>query len=117
MRLLNVITNNSELELTRKKAGAHPRPQFSVDERLSMVLICTETNSVLERTKCFQRQLLDQRTVQTNINGQVYGQVCQDGLPLNKNVGNRGYQRTTRTEATETGSTLSNDSLHMKKSP
>ena len=34
-----------------KIAGAHPRPQFSVDERK-----CTETNNVLETTRCYQRQ-------------------------------------------------------------
>ena len=77
-------------------AGAHPTPQFSVDERVLIVLKCTETNIVLETKRCFQRQFSGQRMVQTNINGQVYGQVCQDDLPLNKNVGNRGCQRTTR---------------------
>ena len=41
--------------------------------------------------------------------------VRKDGLLLNKDVGNRGCQRTTRTEAKNTGSTLSNDSYHMKK--
>ena len=68
-------------ELYTKMAGAHPRPQFSVDERV-LIEKCTETNSVLETTRCFQRQSSNQRTVQTNINGQVYGQVYQDGLSL-----------------------------------
>ena len=60
--LYNVITNNSELEWRRKMAGAHPRPQFSEDERVLIVLKCTETNIVVETTRCFQRQF---RCIQT----------------------------------------------------
>ena len=40
-------------ELYTKMAGAHPRPQFSVDERMLIVLKCTEGNRVLETTTCF----------------------------------------------------------------
>ena len=86
-------------EFCTKMAGAHPRPEFSVAEQVIIVLKCTETNSVLQTTRCFQSQFSNQRTVQTNMNGQVYAHLCQDGLRLNKNIGNRGCQRTIRTEA------------------
>ena len=39
-----------------KIAGAHPRPQFSVDEQVFMVLEYTETGNVLETIRRFQRQ-------------------------------------------------------------
>ena len=35
-------------------AGAHPRPQFSVDERVFMVLKYTETGNVLETIRRFK---------------------------------------------------------------
>ena len=39
-----------------KMASAHPRPHFSVDERVFMVLKYTETGNVLETIRRFQRQ-------------------------------------------------------------
>ena len=39
-----------------KMAGAHPKPQFSVDECGEMVLKCTETGNVLETIRRFQKQ-------------------------------------------------------------
>ena len=113
--LIMIITNNSELEWRRKQKNCRwlvhiPDQSSQYEERVLIVFKCTETNSGLETTRCFQRQFSNQRTVHTSINGQVYGQVCQNGLRLNKNVGNRGCLRTTRTEAKRTGSTLSNDS-------
>ena len=45
-----------------KMAGAHPKPQFSVDERVFMVLEYTETDKVLETIRRFQRQFPNQRT-------------------------------------------------------
>ena len=65
-------------ELYTKIAGTHPRPQFSVDEQVLIILKCTETsiNSVLEITRPIfdVRQFSnehDQRTVQASTNGQV----------------------------------------------
>ena len=74
------------------------------DHRFQQMNGCTGTNSFLEATRCYQRQFPNQKTVQTNINGQV----CQYGLRLNKNVSNRGCHYAL-------GSTLSKDSYHMKK--
>ena len=66
---------------------------LTADERLLIVLKHTQYNTVLETTRCFQRQSSIQRVVQINVNGQVYGQVCQDGQGLIKNISNRGCQR------------------------
>ena len=43
-------------------AGAQPKPQFSVDERVFMVLKYTETGNVLQTIRKFQRQFPNQRT-------------------------------------------------------
>ena len=48
-------------ELYTKMVGAHPRPQFLVDERMYRI------NSVLEATRCFQRQFLNHEDVADNI--------------------------------------------------
>ena len=43
-------------------AAAHPKPQFSVDERVFMVLKYIETGNVLETFRRLERQFLNQRT-------------------------------------------------------
>ena len=43
-------------------AGAHPRPQFSVDELVFIVLKYTETGKVLEAIGSFESKFPNQRT-------------------------------------------------------
>ena len=75
----------------------HPRPQFSVDEWMFiMVLKWTETGNVLETVRWFQRQLLNLRT---SCGQMIMNKYVQDGLSLNKNVGNSEFLRTAWTKA------------------
>ena len=47
--------------------GAHPRPHFSVDERVFTVLKYTETRNVPETIRRFQKQVSElEDTVETN---------------------------------------------------
>ena len=70
--------------------GAHPRPHFSVDERVFMVLKYTETGDVLKTIRKFQKQLPNQRTpCRQTIMGN-YNKYVQYGLSLNRNAGNSG---------------------------
>ena len=51
-------------------AGAHPRPQFSVGERVFMVLKYTETGNVLETVKKVSKAVSESEdSVQTNNDG------------------------------------------------
>ena len=56
MLLLTTLGQNGEeaKDLYTKMPGAHPRPQFLVDERVLIVLKCTETNSVLKQPGVFK---------------------------------------------------------------
>ena len=73
-----------------KMVGAHPRPHFSVDERVFMVLKYTETGNVLETITRFQRQFLNQRTTCRQTIMDNYNKYVQYGLSLNRDVGNSG---------------------------
>ena len=79
-------------------AGAHSRPQFSVDEWVFMVLKYTETSNVLE-TVMFQRQFPNQRTPCRQTKMDNYNKYVHYGLSLNRNIGNSGRPRTARTQA------------------
>ena len=79
-----------------KMAGAHPRPQFSVDERMFMVLNYTETENVLETITMFQRQFPNQRTLCRQTMMDNYNKYVQYGLSLNRIVGNSGRPRIAR---------------------
>ena len=61
-----------------------------------MVLMCAATNSVLETLRCFQRQFL---IIRGRCRQTLMDKFVQDGLHLNKDVGNSVCQRTARTEA------------------
>ena len=55
-----------------KMVGAHPRPHFSVDEWVFMVLNYTETGNVLEPIRRDSKAVSESEdTVQTNNNGQL----------------------------------------------
>ena len=82
-----------------KMAGAHSRPQFSVDERVFMVLKYTETSNVLETVRRFQRQFPNQRTPCRQTKMDNYNKYVHYGLSLNRNIGNSGRPRTARTQA------------------
>ena len=57
-------------------AGAHPRPQFSVDERVFMVLKYTETSNVSGNNQKVSKAVSESEdTMQTNNNGQLQ-KVC-----------------------------------------
>ena len=80
-------------------AGAHPKPQFSVDERVFMVLKYIETGNVLETFRRLERQFLNQRTPcrQTIMDNTI--SMSSHGVSLNRNVGNSEHPRTARTQA------------------
>ena len=82
-----------------KMAGAHPRPQFSVDERVFMVLNYTETENVLEIITRFQRQFPNQRTPCRQTMMDNYNKYVQYGLSLNRIVGDSGRPRIARIQA------------------
>ena len=82
-----------------KMAGAHSRPQFSVDERVFMVLRYTDTGNVLETVRRFQRQFPNQRTPCRQAMMDNYNKYVHYGLSLNRNVGKSGRPRTARTQA------------------
>ena len=73
-------------------ASAHPRPQFSVDEWVFMVLKYTESGNVQKVSKALSE--LDD-IVQTNNNG-YYNKYFQYSFSLNRNVGNSGRSRTSK---------------------
>ena len=58
-----------------KMAGAHPRPQSSVDERVFIVLKYTETGKCSGNSQVSKAVSESEDTVQTNNDGQLQ-QVC-----------------------------------------
>ena len=91
---------NQELEQTNgaesrknctKIVAAHPRPHFTVDERVFMVLKYTETGNLLETIRRFQRQFPNERTPCRQTVMDNYNKFVQYGFSLNKNVGNSGH--------------------------
>ena len=80
-------------------AGAHPRPQFSVDEWVFMVLKYTESGNVLETIRRFQRHFSNQMTLCRQTIMDNYNKYFQYVLSLNRNVGNSGRSRTAQTQA------------------
>ena len=68
--------------------GAHPRPHFSVDEQVFMVLKFTETGNVVETIRRFQRHFPNQRTPCRQAIVDNYSKYVQYGLSLNRDVGN-----------------------------
>ena len=79
-----------------KMAGAHLRPQFSVDDRVFMVLKYTETGNFLKTIR-FERQFPNLRTPCRQTIMDNYNKYVQYGISLNKNVGKSGRPRTSRT--------------------
>ena len=64
-----------------------------------MVLKYTETGNVLETISRFQKQFLNQRTMCRQTIMDNYNKYVQNGLSLNRKVGNSGCPRTAQTQA------------------